>query len=90
MIELKGTIIIPRAAYVEAEEALQEHIMATRLEAGNIVFEVEQDAKDPEIFHVFEQFIDQQSFELHQDLGAKRRWGIVSKDFKRDFHIVEI
>ena len=90
MIELTGTIIIPRAEYSRAEKALQEHIMATRVEAGNIVFEVTQDEGNPEVFHVFEQFLDMESFEIHQKLGAEREWGKVSKDFVPDFQIVVI
>ena len=90
MIELTGTIIIPRADYPRAEKPLQDHIMATRVEAGNIVFEVSQDAANPELFHVFEQFLDMDSFELHQKLGAEREWGKVSKDFVRDFEVAEL
>ncbi len=86
MIELKGTIIIPLEAQNEALPALEAHIEATRQEAENVIFEVTQDETDPELFHVYEEFLSQAGFEEHQRLAKARPWGAVSQNFVRDFH----
>lgn len=90
MIELKGTIIIPSIDFARAEKPLADHIEATRIEPGCIVFEVTQDQDNPELFHVFEQFVDQASFDHHQELGKTREWGSIAQSFIRDFSITEI
>lgn len=89
MIELKGTIIIPKDAIENVRDAMNAHIAATRLESGCIVFEINQDENEPETFHVFEQFKTKADFDNHQDLGKLREWGALAKDFKRAFTITE-
>ncbi len=86
MIVLYGTIRIPLIQQNEALPALEAHIWATKRESGNLAFQVEPDPNDQELFHVYEEFVDEASFQEHQRLASKRVWGMVSKNFERDFN----
>jgi len=86
-VKLSGTLRIPMAQQSKMLPLMDDHIRATRDEAGNISFVISKDAHDPEIFHVSEEFVDQSAFDFHQKRGAASAWGIASKELVRDFKI---
>jgi len=84
-IKLTGTINIPLEQHETLIPLLSRHVLESRKEPGNIRFEIAQDEEDPEIFHLDEEFTDEEAFEFHQKRGAASPWGEQSKDLKRDF-----
>ena len=86
-VKLNGTIRIPVNQQAKMLPLMEDHIAATLKEVGNMSFAITQDATDPEIFHVSEEFVDQGAFDFHQKRGGASPWGIESKELKRDFKI---
>lgn len=84
-VKLNGTITIPLDAQSELLPLLEDHIAASRAEPGNLKFEISQDKSDPEIFHLNEEFADDEAFAFHQSRGAATPWGSASKDLERNF-----
>lgn len=84
-VKLTGTIIIPLEEHESLLPLLSHHVLESRKEPGNIRFEIEQDQEDPEVFHLDEEFVDQDAFDDHQTRGAASPWGERSKHLKRDF-----
>lgn len=84
-VKLTGTIIIPHERQNELLPLLEDHIAASRAEAGNLKFEITKDHADPEIFHLSEEFADEEAFAFHQKRGGASPWGSASKDLTRNF-----
>ena len=72
------------------KQELNEHIELTRQEDGCLIFDVIQDADNLNKFTVYEEFINQQAFELHQVRVNKSKWGSVSKNVERHYEITII
>jgi putative acetyltransferase len=85
-VRLTGTIIMPHDQQARLLPLLQNHIALTRQEPGCLHFDVTQDDKAPETFHVSELFSDEGAFAQHQQNGAARPWGSASANLIRDFH----
>lgn len=88
-IILKGTITVPDDKLAEMPTMAAEHIRLTRDEPGNIVFDITQDATDPNTWHVYEEFVDKPAFEAHQARNRASAWWQFALDFPRDFQFTE-
>lgn len=88
-IILKGHIVVPEQDLASVRDELPNHIELTRRESGCLVFEVNQDLSNERIFRVYEEFVDQASFDSHQDRVKASRWGSVTVNVERHYGISE-
>lgn len=88
-VVLKGYIIIPKDKLSLVMEELELHKKLTLQEDGCILFEVIQDKSIPTRFNVYEEFIDKKAFNKHQVRVKESKWGIVTKNLKRVYEIIE-
>ncbi len=84
-VKLKGTITIPIERLDHMMPLLATHVLESRKEDGNIRFEITQDEKDPEIFHLEEEFTDEEAFAFHKTRSEASPWGKQSTDLERNF-----
>ena len=80
---LEGHIRVPYEELETIKNKLNEHIENTLNEDGCLEFDVTQDDNDECIFHVFEKFLDNDAFNLHQARTKISDWGYVSKNIER-------
>jgi len=80
---LEGYIRVPYEELETIKNKLNEHIEHTLNEDGCLEFDVTQDDSDECIFHVFEKFLDNDAFNLHQARTKISDWGAVSKNVGR-------
>lgn len=66
---------------------LQTHIRLTLEETGCRVFEVARNQSNQNRFDVYEEFTDQQAFDLHQQRVRNSRWGEITRDAVRHYTI---
>ncbi|WP_417226242.1 putative quinol monooxygenase [Amphritea sp.] len=85
---LQGFIIVPEEDLAALKQALPEHAELTRDEPGCLLFEVEPHASDPYRFDVYEEFVSQAAFDLHQQRVKQSRWGAVSAHAIRHYEII--
>ncbi|XQW88447.1 putative quinol monooxygenase [Aeromonas veronii] len=57
------------------KDELDNHIQLTRAESGCLIFEVTQDLLNPCRFDVYEEFVDEAAFQVHQARVKSSRWG---------------
>ena len=88
-VKLKGYVIASDEHLPGIEAELPKHIELTRQEQGCLVFQASQDPKNKNRFDVYEEFSDRESFEAHQDRAKASRWGIVSANLEKHYHISE-
>jgi len=86
-IILIGHIVVSDIDLVAVKEALTSHIELTRQELGCLVFDVSQDETNKNQFNVYEEFIDRNAFEAHQQRVANSDWALVSKNVERHYRI---
>ena len=84
---LEGHIIVPAGELEQVLRELPNHIALTRLEAGCLVFTVEQTQDNALRFNVYEEFIDRAAFELHQQRAASSKWGAVTQKVERHYQV---
>lgn len=84
---LQGHIIVSDADLAIVRSELPIHEKLTKQETGCLIFKVLQDQSDPNKFNVYEEFIDQNSFDNHQSRVKSSNWGNVTKNVQRDYQI---
>ena len=84
---LQGYILVPDSDLEDVEAALPEHIRLTQQEAGCLVFEVARDETKPNRFNVFEEFVDRDAFDRHQQRVQESRWGKITVNVSRHYEI---
>ena len=84
---LSGYILVPEGELKPVLDALPRHIELTQAESGNLVFEVTQDDTNPCRFNVYEEFVDQEAFEAHQERARNSAWGQVTQNVERYYKI---
>lgn len=89
-IQLTGFILVDDKDMPAIVNELDRHIALTRQEVGCLMFDVEQDAKNKNKFHVKEEFINREAFEYHQKRVAASNWGKVSVNVERHYQICEV
>ena len=82
---LKGYVIVPDADLEAVKKELVNHIRLTRQEKGCLVFNVSQDSQNLNKFDVYEEFVDQDSFALHQDRTRDSEWGAIAAHVVRHY-----
>ncbi|MDW6004814.1 putative quinol monooxygenase [Vibrio mangrovi] len=85
---LKGFIIVPESDLAAVKQALVRHRKLTLEEPGCIVFEVTENADDPQRFDVYEEFTDKSAFEQHQKRVKRSLWGEITMNVERHYEIV--
>ena len=88
-VTLRGHITVPGEDLAAIIESLPMHINLTRKEKGCLVFSVEQDQTNENIFHVYEEFDGQDSFDFHQNRVRSSEWGRISKNVERHYEITK-
>lgn len=86
-VTLKGYIIVPENDLEDVLRELPVHIERTRQEPGCLIFEVDRDGANPNLFHVYEVFADRSSFEAHQLRVASSEWGRAAANVERRYNI---
>ena len=86
-VVLKGYILVDDADLTAVQDELENHIQLTRQEEGCLVFDVSRDEKDKNRFNVYEEFINQEAFELHQERVRNSLWGKISENVERYYQI---
>ncbi|MCB1176361.1 MAG: antibiotic biosynthesis monooxygenase [Leptospiraceae bacterium] len=88
-IILKGYILVPKKDLDKIKLELLNHIELTKKEKGYLVFEVSQDKNELNKFNVYEEFINEEAFEIHQKRVIESKWGEITKDCKRYYEVRE-
>lgn len=86
-IYLDGSVTFEDDNLGPVRAALQDHIAATRAEPGCVRFDVTEDPDQPGRFIVSECFVDQASFDAHQERAGASPWATASKGGIRDYKI---
>jgi (4S)-4-hydroxy-5-phosphonooxypentane-2,3-dione isomerase len=86
-VTLKGYIIVLESDLKAVKSEMSKHIELTRQEVGCLVFEISQNINQSNLFEVYEEFADRESFELHQRRVASSKWGLVTKNVKRQYQV---
>ena len=86
-VVLEGFIEVPDDDLEIVKKELVNHIELTRKEKGCIVFNVEQDSLDRNRFNVYEEFESEEAFKSHQARVNSSKWGVVTKNVKRNYII---
>lgn len=89
-VVLKGYIIVPDEDLNAIQTELPTHIENTKREKGCLLFQVLQDKTQLNRFTVHEEFVDIASFEAHQDRVKNSKWGRVSSNIERHYHVNHI
>ena len=88
-VTLRGHIVVSPVDLIPVKDALPVHIFLTLKEEGCLVFRVVQDSEDQHIFNVYEEFINREAFEYHQQRVRASQWGDVTKSVERHYEIIE-
>ncbi len=84
---LSGFIVVPSRDLASVIDELPAHISLTKSEPGCLVFEVNQRNEDINTFDVYEEFIDRESFEAHQERVRTSKWGQVTSNVQRHYEV---
>jgi len=87
---LEGYILVPDSDLSAVVNELINHTALTQAEEGNLIFQVTQDDNNKNRFDVYEEFIDQQAFDLHQERVKNSVWGFITTNVKRYYKISTI
>ena len=86
-VYLDGLLVANSAAHRAVIDLyLEDHITLTRAEPGCLKFEVTEDPKDRNKFHVSEIFDSEEAFEAHQTRAKASEWGQHSEKLERRFN----
>lgn len=88
-IILEGHIVVPDNDLREVLAALPTHIELTSKEEGCLRFEVKQNPERPNVFSVYEEFIDRAAFDAHQRRVRTSAWGKIAERVERHYKITE-
>ncbi len=87
---LQGYITIPQDDRQAILSALEIHKQLTLAETGCLTFQIIPCTDDDSKFNVYEEFIDMQAFEYHQQRVQSSEWGKVSANVKRYYQPVRV
>lgn len=86
-VVLKGHITVNMECLEQVKLQLETHIQLTKQEPGCLQFEVYQDDFQSNRFNVYEVFIDDDAFLYHQQRVKTSRWGELTINAERHYHI---
>jgi autoinducer 2-degrading protein len=75
---LQGYILVPDVDSEIVKTELIVHSNLTKQEPGCLIFKVTPDIDNPNRFSVYEEFVDQAAFDLHQSRVKNSNWGKVT------------
>ena len=84
---LQGYILVPDVDLEIVKTELVVHSKLTKQESGCLIFEVTPDIDNPNRFSVYEEFVDQAAFDLHQSRVKNSNWGKVTTQVERHYQI---
>ncbi len=82
---LEGYVLVTDSDLAAVKNELENHIKLTRQEEGCLIFEVSQDDKNINRFNVYEEFVSQDAFKLHQQRLSRTEWGKVSSRLEKHY-----
>jgi len=86
---LQGYIVVPDVDLIIIESELVIHKKLTKEEIGCLQFEVSQDPNNANRYNVYEVFIDQHAFDIHQLRVKHSNWGKVTINVERHYQITD-
>ena len=86
---LKGFIIVPEPELELVKNELINHKRLTLNEPGCITFCVTENSENPLRFDVYEEFVDRNAFEQHQERVRGSYWGRVTVNVERHYEVVD-
>lgn len=87
-VVLQGYILVPESDLAAVKAELLNHVALTCIEKGCVVFRVNQCVEDPLRFNVYEEFVDQLAFDLHQKRVETSFWAEVTVRVERHYEIL--
>ncbi|WP_349654489.1 antibiotic biosynthesis monooxygenase [Pseudoalteromonas sp. S3785] len=84
---LQGFIVVPDSDLEVVKRELVTHKSLTLKEAGCLIFTVTPDESNHNKFIVYEEFINQTAFDIHQARVKSSKWGDVTKNVERHYQI---
>lgn len=87
---LQGHILVPDNDLESVTQALVVHKELTLEEPGCIVFRVSQSTLQPNRFEVYEEFINREAFETHQQRVKASDWGKITKNVTRHYQVTDM
>ena len=85
---LQGFILIPDEDLAVVIDELSIHEQLTHEESGCLMFEVTPDPDNPNRYTVYEEYVDDASFDAHQVRVKHSHWGEVTKNVERHYRII--
>ena len=86
-VVLKGYIVVSNDDLPYVLNELPNHVCLTQNEIGCLVFSVKQRLDSNNIFDVYEEFVDEASFDAHQIRVKNSKWGDVRKRVERHYTV---
>jgi len=86
-ITLQGHIIVADADLEVVKSELLIHTKLTKQETGCLLFSVTADKNNPNKFDVYEEFVNQAAFDIHQSRVKSSNWGKVTRKVQRHYQI---
>jgi nucleoside-diphosphate-sugar epimerase/quinol monooxygenase YgiN len=85
-VTLTGHIEIAQGELQALQDALPEHIRASQDEPGCLHFSVRQDVAVPTRYHVYERFMNRESYLAHQSRIKNTPWETASRNIVRHYN----
>jgi len=86
-VTLEGHIIVSDEDLSAVLKELPVHIQKTKSEPGCLVFNFEQQEHNSNKFMIYEEFTDEEAFQLHLNLVKSLDWGVVTKNVQRHYQV---
>ena len=86
-VVLEGYILVPDNDLEVVKRELVTHSELSNKELGCLTFNVTQDEGNVNKFNVYEEFIDQISFDKHQARVKSSKWGKVTRNVSRHYRV---
>ncbi len=86
-VVLSGYIDVPASDLEAVTKELPNHIQLTLAESGCLAFQVTPEAETAGRFNVYEEFENEEAFELHQQRVANSHWGKITTNVSRNYEI---
>lgn len=84
-VTLTGHIDVPSADLGIVQAELPKHIQLSRAEPGCLVFNVVPDPLRKNRFVVYEEFVNEDAFNFHQERVMASEWGTIAINVKRNY-----
>ena len=86
-IVLEGHIVVADSDLPLVLKDLPNHMKLTRKELECLTFSVVQRSSEPNVFDVFEEFVDREAFDIHQKRARQSTWGKITANVERHYKV---